>query len=196
MKNVSNKRLSSFHVWEMSKHPKMLVNHQQHDDFIEDRRNDMDLNEVMRKRNIYQQEKQWYVLDEEFPWDLSALRQEVFACMENNFHIPVVFCDPCEANKIVSELGEEETEHLQFASGVYWREVGIVFIFHFEEYLSLMETIFHELRHVMQEDIPELRSHFEWDKHIPYEQRVTEQDAFHYAKIYLDKYLQQTCFIV
>ncbi|MDQ0247179.1 hypothetical protein J2S09_004820 [Bacillus fengqiuensis] len=151
----------------------------------------MDLNGVMAKRNVYQQEDQWYVLDAEFSWDLSILKQEVFVCMEKEVHIPVIFCDVCEANKIVAELGEEEAEYLQFASGMYWREVGIVFIFRFHEYLPLMETIFHELRHVMQEDIPELQSHFEWDKKIPYEQRITEKDAFHYAKIYLDKYIQQ-----
>ncbi|MFC3883812.1 DUF3920 family protein [Bacillus songklensis] len=151
----------------------------------------MDLNQVVNKRRIYQRDNKWYVLDEGFSWNLSTLKKEIFACMEKKFDLPVIFCDACEANKIVSELGKEETEYLQYASGVYWREVGIVFIFRFNEYLPLLQTLFHELRHVMQEDIPELETHFETDKTLPYEQRMTERDAFDYARRHLDKYIKQ-----
>jgi hypothetical protein len=159
--------------------------------FKANRRNGMDLNQVINQRKIYQQDNQWYVLDEEFSWNLSALKREIFSCMEKTFDLPVIFCDACEANKIVSELEEEETEHLQYASGVYWREVGIVFIFRFNEYLPLLQTLFHELRHVMQEEIPELTLHFESDKTLPYEQRINEKDAFDYAQKCLNKYAKQ-----
>lgn len=113
---------------------------------------------TIHKRPVYQECENWFVLDEEFSFDLHSLQKEVFSCLNRKFTTPVVFCDSCEANKIVSELGEEEAEFLHYASAVYWREVGIIFIFNFEEYLPLIEIIFHELRHVMQEDIPFLKS--------------------------------------
>ena len=148
---------------------------------------------MISKRHIYQQSHNWYVLDEDFTWDVTQLRYQVFSLL-NDPHcltIPVVFCDSCEANKIVSELGEEECEWLQYASGVYWREVGIIFIFQFDEYLPLVETLFHELRHTMQEHIPLLCSHFKSDKFLPYEERVTEKDAFSFASEYLQRFIQK-----
>jgi hypothetical protein len=148
----------------------------------------MKINQTLNKRTIYQQADSWYVLDKEFQWDVSTLKQTVFQCIDEEIHTPIVFCDSCEANKIVSELGEEEAEYLQLASGIYWREVGIIFIFRFDDYLPLLETIFHELRHVMQENIPEFKDRFEVDKHLPYEQRLIEKDAFHFAKQTLKRY--------
>jgi hypothetical protein len=151
----------------------------------------MNVKQVVNQRIIYQQHNDWYVLDEEFSWNLADLQQDVFTCIGKDFDIPVIFCDSCEANKIVSELGEEESEFLQFVSGVYWREVGIVFIFRYDEKLSLLETLFHELRHVMQENIPELQPLLDSDKKLPYEQRITEKDAFDFAKRHKEKYIQQ-----
>jgi hypothetical protein len=149
----------------------------------------LDVKRVVHRRNIYQQHNNWYVLDEDFTWNLDVLQEDVFSCIGKDFDIPVIFCDSCEANKIVSELGEEESEFLQFTSGVYWREVGIVFIFRYDEKLSLLETLFHELRHVMQEKIPELQPHLDSDKKLPYEHRITEKDAFDFAKRHIKKYI-------
>lgn len=148
---------------------------------------------MIPKRHIYQQSHNWYVLDEDFTWNVTLLRSRIFSLLDNPhcLSIPVVFCDSCEANKIVSELGEEECEWLLYASGVYWREVGIIFIFRFDEYLSLVETLFHEFRHIIQEHTPSLRSHFESDKFLPYEERVTEKDAFSFASEHLQLYIQK-----
>jgi len=150
-------------------------------------------NFLIPKRHIYQQSHNWYVLDEDFTWNVTLLRSRIFSLLDNPhcLSIPVVFCDSCEANKIVSELGEEECEWLLYASGVYWREVGIIFIFRFDEYLSLVETLFHEFRHIIQEHTPSLRSHFESDKFLPYEERVTEKDAFSFASEHLQLYIQK-----
>jgi hypothetical protein len=138
--------------------------------------------DTILKGNVIQQYRNWYVVDEEFTWNVSELHQTVFTIIQKEIDIPVVFCDTCDANKIVSALGEEEVEYLQFASGLYWREVGIVFIFVYDEWLTLIETIFHELRHVMQDQDSSFRHHFISDKKLPYEKRVTEIDAFAYAK--------------
>ncbi|TYR79140.1 DUF3920 family protein [Priestia megaterium] len=153
--------------------------------------NRMLVHSIIHKRPVYQQYRKWFVLDEDFSWSLDKLQQDVFHCLNQSFSIPIVFCDACEANKIVSELGEEEAEFLQYAAGVYWREVGIIFIFKFDEYLPLVETLFHELRHVMQERIPFYQKQFELDKRLPYEERKTEQDAFNYARNHLTKFINQ-----
>jgi len=146
------------------------------------------LKDIIKKRTIFQSHKNWFVLDDEFTWKLPLLHQQVFSCLETYLDVPIIFCDTCEANKIVSELGEEEGEYLQFAAGLYWREVGIIFIFQFDDYLSLVETIFHELRHVMQESIPSLQFQFEHDKKLPYEKRLTEIDAFQFASNLLNSF--------
>lgn len=150
----------------------------------------MRIHSVVERRPVYQQYRKWFVLDEEFPWDLYILQKHVFGCLNKSFLIPVIFCDSCEANKIVSELGKEEAEYLHFASGLYWREVGIIFIFKFDAYLPLIEVLFHELRHVMQDGIPFFQKHFENDKYLPYEERITERDAFAYAKYYVKKFIK------
>ncbi|PGK51455.1 hypothetical protein CN918_27060 [Priestia megaterium] len=146
------------------------------------------LTDVLKNRKVFQCYNHWYVLDDEFTWDLQQLHQQIFSCLDIAIDIPIVFCDSCEANKIVSELGEEEVEYLQFAAGLYWREVGIIFIFQFDDYLPLVETIFHELRHVMQESIPSFQHQFEHDKKLPYEKRLTEIDAFQFAATLLKSF--------
>lgn len=149
------------------------------------------LQTVLNKRTIGQQHKQWYVLDDEFTWNVTDLHQRIFHCLQQELSIPVIFCDTCEANKIVSELGEEEAEWLQYASGLYWREVGIIFIFRFDDYLPLVETLFHELRHVIQETLPEFHEQFEKDRHVPYMERLTEIDAFSFAAQQLQQFTEE-----
>jgi hypothetical protein len=150
----------------------------------------MYIHSVIEQRPVYQQYRKWFVLDEEFPWDLYTLQKHVYSCLNQSFLIPVVFCDSCEANKIVSDLGEEEAEYLYFASGLYWREVGIIFIFKFDAYIPLIEVLFHELRHVMQDSMPVFQKQFELDKHLPYEERITERDAYSYAKYQVTKFIK------
>lgn len=151
----------------------------------------MQLKEVMQKRNVIQQYENWYVLDEEFSWDLRHLYETIFQHIETMDPIPVVFCTICEANKIISDMGDEEDEYLRFASGLYWRELGIIFIFQQEEYLPLLETLFHEFRHVMQDQNQAFRHHFETDKNLPYQERITEIDAFAYAKKKINEYIKE-----
>ncbi|MGG4438367.1 DUF3920 family protein [Priestia megaterium] len=133
------------------------------------------------ERTVYQQVGNWYVLDEDFSFDLAWLKHKIEQHTQPS-SIPVVFCDSCDANKLVSELGEEECEWLQFAAGIYWREVNIIFIFSFDHLPTLVETIFHELRHLEQESIDGLKECFATDKLLPYEERETEKDAFAIGK--------------
>ncbi|WP_071393371.1 DUF3920 family protein [Bacillus tuaregi] len=142
----------------------------------------MTLTEVLQKRTILQRYKNWYVLDSEFSWNLRSIYHTMDAYLENVFHIPVIFCSIREANQIISDLGDEEDEYLRFAAGIFWRELGIIFIFQYEEYETLIETLFHEFRHVMQDEDPVFRLHFESDKKLPYKERKTEIDAFQFAK--------------
>ena len=147
------------------------------------------LEHVLEKRVIVQQHEQWYALDKDFSWNLKTVYHTTFKHLGTMIDIPVVFCSILEANKIISDLGDEEDEYLRFASGIYWRELEIVFIFKFDQFVPLLETLFHELRHVMQDQDPEFRHHFETDKKLPYQERLTEIDAFQFAKQKIDEYL-------
>jgi hypothetical protein len=149
----------------------------------------MTLQEVIQKHRIYQQYRNWYVLDDEFSWNVQKLCKNIFNHLETIYHTPVVFCSTLQANKIVSHLGEEENEYLRFESAVYWREVGIIFVFDFDNKLELIETLFHEFRHVMQDHNPIFRHYFETDKKLPYRERITEIDAFKYAKEKINEYV-------
>lgn len=147
------------------------------------------LSQVLQKHIIYHQYRNWYVLDDEFYWDIKTLSNIIFKYLDSYFSIPVIFCSICEANKIISDLGDEEDEYLRFASGIYWRELNIIFIFRFSEYRPLIETLFHEFRHVMQDLDPDFRLHFQSDKKLPYQERITEIDAFQFAKEKTNEYL-------
>ncbi len=147
------------------------------------------LQHVLEKRGIVKQYKQWYIVNNDFTWNLKNVYHSTFKHLETRINIPVVFCSILEANKIISDLGDEEDEYLRFASGIYWRELGIIFIFKFDQFIPLMETLFHEFRHVMQDLNPEFRHHFETDKKLPYQERLTEIDAFQFAKVKLNEYL-------
>ncbi|MEW4285540.1 DUF3920 family protein [Priestia koreensis] len=147
------------------------------------------LREVLDKRGFFQEYNNWYVLEDSFSWNLNILQREVFQCMETFVDVPIVFCDTCDANKIAADLGQEEAEIFLFSSGMYWREIRVIFIFSFSDYYELLQTIFHELRHVMQEEITEFSTAFEEDKYRPYSERLTEIDAFHYADYCLRKFI-------
>jgi hypothetical protein len=149
----------------------------------------MPLSQIIQKRNVIQQYRNWYVMDEEFPWSLIGLQNAIFKHIDINPKIPVVFCSINDANKIISDLGDEEDEYLRFASGIYWRDLGIIFIFDFDEYLPLIETLFHEFRHVMQDLDPAFRHYFDTDRKLPYRERITEMDAFKFAKEKTNEYL-------
>jgi hypothetical protein len=149
----------------------------------------MPINQVLQKHSIYQQYGNWYVLDDEFSWNIETLYNTFFTHLDSVFSIPVIFCSRLEANKIISDLGDEEDEFIRFVSGMYWRELEIIFIFDFDEHLPLMETLFHEFRHVMQDLDPDFRHHFESDKKLPYQERMTERDAFQFAKEKINEYL-------
>lgn len=149
----------------------------------------MQLSEVIQKHTIFQQYKNWYVLDEEFSWNIETLNKTIFKHLDSIYQIPVVFCSVLEANKIISDMGDEEDEYLRFASGIYWRELGIIFIFDFDEYVPLIEVLFHEFRHVMQDLNPDFRKYFESDKRLPYKERITEIDAFQFAKQKINEYM-------
>lgn len=149
----------------------------------------MTLEQIMQKRNIIKQYKNWYVLDDEFSWNIKFLYDTVFKHLDTLFTIPVIFCSILDANKIISDLGEEENEYLRFESAIYWRELGIIFVFDFDEYIPLIEILFHEFRHVMQDLDPDFRHNFESDKKLPYNERITEIDAFKYAKEKTNEYL-------
>ena len=149
----------------------------------------MTLQEVIQKYKMYQHYHNWYVLDDEFSWNVQKLCKNIFNHLETIYHTPVVFCSTLQANKIVSQLGNEENEYLRFESAVYWREVGIIFVFDFDDQLELIETLFHEFRHVMQDHNPNFRHYFESDKKLPYQERITEIDAFQYAKEKTNEFL-------
>lgn len=149
----------------------------------------MPISQVLQKRIIFHQYSDWYVLDDTFSWDIETLHNTIFTHLDSVFHIPVIFCPRLEANKIISDLGDEEDEFIRFASGIYWRELEIIFIFDYDEYIPLIETLFHEFRHVMQDLDPDFRHHFESDKKLPYQERMTERDAFQFAKEKIKEYL-------
>jgi len=128
-----------------------------------------------------------FVLDEEFQWNLEHIQYAIDTCVGVDSNIPIIFCDPCQANDMVSLYGEEENIIPFYVSGLYWREVGAIFIFHYEDYTTTIRTIFHELRHMQQDQDDNFRLHFHTDKALPYEKRITEIDAYKWEKIYLEK---------
>ncbi len=142
----------------------------------------MNLKAVLQKHTIYQHYKNWYVLDHNFNWNVRSLYKTIFKHIDFIYDTPVIFCSTLEANKIISAMGDEEDEYLRFESGIYWRELGIIFIFRYDERIPLIETLFHEFRHVMQDHNPIFRHYFESDKKLPYKERITEIDAFNYAR--------------
>lgn len=148
----------------------------------------MSLSSVVQKWKDVQQSENWYALHKDFPWDIKELQQIIFHYFGSKIDVPVVFCDTCDANRILDMLGEEESELQWYMAGIF--EADIIFIFHFDEWLPLLETLFHEHRHVWQYHNPEFKPHFDTDKKLPYQERITEIDAFSFAKEKLHKYIK------
>ena len=67
-------------------------------------------------------------------WNLETLYHTIFRHLDSRYHVPVIFCSIREANKIISDLGDDEEEYLRFASAIYWRESRIIFKFDYDEY--------------------------------------------------------------
>ena len=51
----------------------------------------MTLQEVIQKHRIYQQYHNWYVLDDEFSWDVQKLFKNIFNHLETIYHTPGCF---------------------------------------------------------------------------------------------------------
>ena len=147
------------------------------------------LEQILHKRRITTKFKNWTVLEDEFHFELQTIHDTIFQYLHKAIHTPVIFTNTAEANKIVSELGGDEEEYLMVPSAVYSQEIGIIFIFRFDDYYELLETLFHEFRHVMQEEMDEFKQHFDTDKKLQYRERVTEIDAFLFAREKIQQYL-------
>lgn len=152
----------------------------------------MNLSRVLQIRKIVTKHKNWIVLEDRFHYDLKKIHTTIFQYLQKEMDTPVIFTNTAEANQIVSELGGEEEEYLFVPSAVYSRDVGVIFIFRFRDYYELLETLFHEFRHVMQEEMVEFKHHFLTDKKLPYKERVTEKDAFLFATKKIQEFLDDT----
>lgn len=131
---------------------------------------------------IYQQAGNWYVLDDDFPWDVNQVKRDVFSLIERR-EVPVIFCDTCETNDVLIRLGEDEEEFLFPLSGFYHKEKRLIFICMWEKYESVLETLLHEFRHDMQHERKLLYVGDEM-----YEKRWIEKDARVFAKRKLREY--------
>ncbi|MFD3448750.1 DUF3920 family protein [Microbacteriaceae bacterium 4G12] len=141
-------------------------------------------------QTVFQQEGNWYVLDQEFPWDVVMVKQDLCSLMEER-DVPVMFCDTCEANMILLALGEEEEEFLFPLSGLYHQGRRIIFIFRWEQYELLLETLLHEFRHDMQYEDEDLRKRFHEERCLTYDERWIEKDASAFAKEKMKQYFQR-----
>ncbi|MBO9130756.1 DUF3920 family protein [Bacillus sp. 165] len=141
-------------------------------------------------QRVFQQAGLWYVLDEEFPWDLHKLQQDIFSLMMER-EVRVLFCDTCDANAILSVLGEEEEEFLYPLSGLYHPGARLIFVFQWEEYEVLLGTLLHELRHDMQFEEKTIRDVFYKERRLNYEERWIEKDAQLFVKNTMEQYYKK-----
>ncbi|CAG9612483.1 hypothetical protein BACCIP111899_01660 [Bacillus rhizoplanae] len=133
-------------------------------------------------QKIYQQAGNWYVLDEDFPWDINQVQRDVFSLIERR-EVSVFFCDTCETNDVLVRLGEEEEEFLFPLNGFYHKEQRLIFVCMWQEYECLLETLLHEFRHDMQHERKLLYVGNEM-----YEKRWIEKDARVFAKRKMREY--------
>lgn len=133
-------------------------------------------------QKIYQQTENWYVLDEDFPWDINQVKRDVFSLIERR-DVPVFFCDTCDTNDVLVLLGEEEEEFLFPLNGFYHKEKRLIFVCMWEKYEQLLETLLHEFRHDMQHE----RKLLYVDNEM-YEKRWIEKDARVFAKRKIREY--------
>ncbi|MFX3625633.1 MAG: DUF3920 family protein [Ectobacillus sp.] len=141
-------------------------------------------------QRTYRQAGNWYVLDEEFPWDVHKVRQDIFSLI-GQYDTTVIFCDTCEANSVLRALGEEEEEFLFPLHGYYHKECKLIFVFAWETYEQLLETLLHEFRHHMQFEQSLMRQLFHLERHLPYEDRWVEKDAKEFAREKMMEYFQK-----
>jgi hypothetical protein len=146
----------------------------------------MNIESALKNKNILQRYRNWLVLDN-MTFSVRNLYEDVLS-ITNTFPASVIFCDSCEANQIAYTLGKEEQEFLYDISGMYWHELNIIFIFHFDNYLQTLETIFHEWVHTVQFQSPSLQKMQCKEASLPYEQRQLEKQAFTMAKEMMDMY--------
>ncbi|MEI4830056.1 DUF3920 family protein [Bacillus sp. FJAT-53711] len=136
-------------------------------------------------QKVYQQAGNWYVLDDDFPWDITQVQRDVFSLIERR-EVPVFFCDTCEANDVLVQLGEEEEEFLFPLNGFYHKEKRLIFVCMWEKYEQLLETLLHEFRHDMQHERKLLYVGNEM-----YEQRWIEKDARVFAKRKMREFMRR-----
>jgi hypothetical protein len=136
---------------------------------------------------VYQQAGNWYVFDEEYGWDIHQVRKDIFSLV-GQCDVLVIFCDTCDANTILSVLGEEEEEFLLPLHGYYHQHRKLIFVFVWEEYERMLETILHEIRHHMQFQQSLIQQLFHTERHLPYEERWVEKDAQAFAKEKMAQY--------
>jgi Protein of unknown function (DUF3920) len=146
----------------------------------------MNIDSVLKKKNVLQRYQNWFVLDD-MTFSVRDLYEDVLE-VTNTFPAFVIFCNSCEANQLAYELGEEEQEFLYDLSGMYWHELNIIFIFHFDDYVQTLETLFHEWVHTMQFQSPSLRQIQSKEASLPYEHRQLEKEAFAVAKEMMEIY--------
>jgi hypothetical protein len=140
-------------------------------------------------QRVFQQAGDWYVLDEEFPWNIQKVRQDIISLIGDR-ETPVLFCDTCDANSILLALGEEEEEFLYPLSGLYHPRKRLIFIFQWEQYEDLLKTLLHEFRHDMQFEEEAIRSLFEEERTLNYEERWIEMDARAFVKEVMGHYYE------
>ncbi|PFA13682.1 MULTISPECIES: DUF3920 family protein [Bacillus cereus group] len=136
-------------------------------------------------QNVYQQAGNWYVLDSEFPWDIQQVQNDVFSLIEKR-EIPVVFCDTCDTNNVLVNLGEEEEEFLFPLNGFYHKERQMIFVCMWEQYEQVLKTLLHEFRHSMQHENNVLYI----EKEV-YEARWIERDARAFAERKMNEYMRR-----
>lgn len=130
------------------------------------------------------------MLDKEFPWDLHKLRQDIFSLV-GHYEVPVIFCDTCEANAILLALGEEEEEFMIPIHGYYHPKRRFIFVFVWEDYEQLLNTLLHEIRHDMQFKHSLVHQLFHEERYLPYEERWIERDARAFVKKMMMQYVQK-----
>lgn len=146
---------------------------------------------VLENQNVVMKTNSWYVLDEDFSFDVEELRRDIFSYIKER-GTPVIFCDTCDANRIASLLGQDEKEFVFAPAAIFWEELDMIFVFRYEEYEPLLETLFHEFRHVSQYHDPSIRPLFTSESHLPYSERWIEKDAFAFAKQKVEEFKKHT----
>jgi Zn-dependent peptidase ImmA (M78 family) len=132
-------------------------------------------------RKEYVKVENWYVIDEEFPWPIEQVKEDIMS-MQPYHKAPIIFCDTCDANDILLALGEEEEEFLFPMNGYYHPNKDLIFIFTWDTYEQLLATLLHEIHHHMQFQNKRGKMQYQAERHLPYEARSFEKDAREFAR--------------